>query len=196
MAPLRTAGGCCSVSSAWNKEGNFRRRAGAPKATWVDWHSSSRYVGLSLPRRCSKLLTLGSKPANLFLQADRGAPFPRVLLGDFGQAIRDDNINWRREMMVGDPAWSPPEYPNYTYESDVWSIGVTMQAACAMRSFTVYHTGTQAVLGTCEHFSRNLNRVMLSTMRVHPQDRPDIMELARRVGVDLRDESERHSVYT
>ena len=88
--------------------------------------------------------------------------------------------------MVGDPAWSPPEYPDYTWESDIWSIGVTMQATCSMRGFTSLRTGTQDALGTCEHFSGNMNRVMLSTLRVRRPDRPNIMELARTVGDEAR----------
>lgn len=132
---------------------------GIRKATSTQYHECETKPGwmgivhrdmwdLSLSKdrvSCWKLrLTLpDSKPANVFLRSQSDAPFPTVLLGDFGQAIRDDNRNWRRERMVGDPAWSPPEYPTYLYESDVWSIGVTMQATCAMKSFTSYHTGTR-----------------------------------------------------
>ena len=129
-----------------------------------------------------ELTGLGSKPANIFLRAKPGAPFPTVLLGDFGQAIRDDNRNWDREYrMGGDPAWSPPEYPEYTYESDVWSIGATMQATCSMRSFTSDRTGTQSTLGTCSHFSSLLNRAILYVMCTSPMDRPNITDLAMSV---------------
>ena len=130
-----------------------------------------------------ELTGLGSKPANVFLRAQPSGPFPIVLLGDFGQAIRDDNRNWEREYdMAGDPAWSPPEYPDYIYESDMWGIGATMQATCAMRSFTSNRSGTQSTIGTCSHYSPLLNRAILSTMRTSPLDRPDLVELAMSVG--------------
>ena len=110
-----------------------------------------------------------------------------MLLGDFGQAIRDDNRNWDREYrMGGDRAWSPPEYPDYIYESDIWCIGATMQATCAMRSFTSNRSGSQSTVGTCSHFSSLLNRVVLSTMRTSPLDRPDIADLAMSVGSEAR----------
>ncbi|KAL8785418.1 MAG: hypothetical protein Q9195_008653 [Heterodermia aff. obscurata] len=127
------------------------------------------------------------KPANIFLRTQINAPFPNVLLGDFGQAIRDDNRNWERaHRMGGDPAWSPPEYPDYIYESDIWSIGATMQATCAMRSFTSDLSGSQSATGTCRHFSSLLNNAILSTMRTSPLDRPEITELAMSVGSQAR----------
>ena len=108
-----------------------------------------------------------------------------MLLGDFGQAMREDNLEIAREYMVGDPKWSPPEYPDYAHASDVWGVGAVMQATCAMQSLKSF-TGSQAVYGACRPYSKELNGVILPMMYEWPWDRRDIMDIAKEVGRQWR----------
>lgn len=45
-------------------------------------------------------MAMSSKPHNVFLKSDPGKPFPRVLLGDFGQSMRESNLDIERKYMV------------------------------------------------------------------------------------------------
>ena len=92
----------------------------------------------------------------------------------------------QREWMVGDPRWAPPEYPDHGLPSDIWSLGATMQATCAMRSLSSFTGESQAVAGVCEAYSEDLHDQILSIMCFEPYDRQSVMQTAKNAGWWLR----------
>ena len=121
------------------------------------------------------------KPANIFLRTDTGSPFPRAMLGDFGQAIREDNDNWKREYEGGGRKWRSPEAPPWSYESDVWAIGAAVQATCHLGGLFLPGTG-QKVLGAGQRYSDCLTEAIFDLMHPEPRDRVSIRRFAMEVG--------------
>ena len=166
------------------------RCLGKEAEAFVVWYDSQRYVSFILRhhrliRWDSGLTKVSpSKPANIFLK-DSDEEFPHIMLGDFGQAICYGDIGTRHYTKIGDPVWSPPEFPRYRFYSDVWSIGAVMQATCAMYNLQDW-TGTQAVVGACRHFSETMHRALISIMLEDGSERCDIETLARAVGHEAR----------
>ncbi|KAL8684332.1 MAG: hypothetical protein Q9224_006429, partial [Gallowayella concinna] len=76
------------------------------------------------------------KPDNIFLSMEPNRPYPRLLLGDFGQGLMtNDNGKWGRQYMVGNRQTAPPEVREgglvaYTYAGDTFAVGTTMILVC------------------------------------------------------------------
>lgn len=114
------------------------------------------------------------KPANIFLRTNYRSGFPHVVLGDFGQAIRDDRRdNWNRPFMGHDHSWAPPEAPNFNYPSDTWSIGCVVQGMCRLET-----TPQRKFLGAGEGYSKTLDHAIRTLIRANPRDRPDLAKFA------------------
>ena len=122
------------------------------------------------------------KPSNIFLRSDFGSQFPRVVLGDFGQAIREDNKNWARDFLQGDRRWRPPESPPYHYASDVWAVGASIQATCHLGKFFVKGRSQEAV-GAGHRYSDCLSDAILQSMHADPRRRVRIGYFARYLGI-------------
>ncbi len=127
------------------------------------------------------------KPANIFLRSRKNGsnvPFPDVVLGDFGRAIREnesDPIFLRRS---GDTRWAAPETKThgYTYPADVWAVGAVIQAACRLETETK-RVGPnpkspwgRVYWGLGEHYSRNLDEMVRDLMCPDPDGRPPMCE--------------------
>ena len=122
------------------------------------------------------------KTANVFLRSNYRSSLPYAVLGDFGLAIRQDNDgNWIRQTMKGDPNWAPPEAPNYDYWSDTWSVGVVVQAACRLETDPPTIGATRAFCGAGHRYSKNLDNAIHTVMRTIPSDRPRLDEFAPRL---------------
>ncbi|KAL9611839.1 MAG: hypothetical protein Q9167_003533 [Letrouitia subvulpina] len=115
------------------------------------------------------------KPSNVFLRLGDTPNFqtPTVILGDFGQAVcDDDDVNhWHRAYRVGGhKAWQPSEILDYgpsacSFSSDMWSVG-------AVVSFT-------ARLGICKEgtgpaYSSELDDTVLKMMDPDCRLRPKL----------------------
>ncbi|KAK5136220.1 hypothetical protein LTR08_003827 [Meristemomyces frigidus] len=89
---------------------------------------------------------LDLKPCNVFLSStNQDSEYPRVVVGDFGCAIRSSDV-WLgmehpREQRCGTPQWYPPEgrpemVPRqslrYGPETDVWQMGATIHTMCRL----------------------------------------------------------------
>jgi serine/threonine protein kinase len=61
------------------------------------------------------------KPANIFFHHSHS------YIGDFGFAVREQNLRQFSKYNVGSPVYMPPEALNfnkYSHKSDIWAIGV------------------------------------------------------------------------
>ncbi|KAK3707269.1 hypothetical protein LTR37_012270 [Vermiconidia calcicola] len=88
---------------------------------------------------------LDLKPCNIFLSShgQRG-PYPRVVLGDFGCAVSekdiDDGLAHPRRQRCGTEEWYPPEglesvvgsHVRYGSATDVWQMGATIHVMCRL----------------------------------------------------------------
>lgn len=75
------------------------------------------------------------KPANIFIKtADRGGIYPSIVLGDFGIAVRQGDVEWGEMQVCGTFAWQPPEIPEHDLEGrgDVWAVGAVVQSMCRL----------------------------------------------------------------
>ncbi|KAI9783620.1 MAG: hypothetical protein M1816_001211 [Peltula sp. TS41687] len=75
------------------------------------------------------------KPANVFVKtADRGGRYPSIVLGDFGIATRQGDVEWGEMQVCGTFAWQPPELPEHDLQGkgDVWAVGAVVQSMCRL----------------------------------------------------------------
>ena len=130
------------------------------------------------------------KPANIFLrrrQDNDQELYPDVVLGDFGQAIREDDTgNWERLLAGGDLCWAAPETRTrgYEYFADVWAVGAVVQAACRLETETV-RIGPNPVRprgrvfwGVGRAYSDELDMIVEHLMCPDPRGRPEMWEIA------------------
>lgn len=116
---------------------------------------------------------------NIFLKRDRGPRRFRLVLGDFGQAIReDDDGNWGRHYLNGNMTTMPPEVAAgnlsaYSYASDVWAVGWCMTSLCQLTN----QPRLSMLAGPA--FSRALNRAIGRLLQVDPCRRPQMHMFAR-----------------
>ena len=119
------------------------------------------------------------KPSNVFLKRRNPQQFPELVLGDFGQAIRDDSLgNWSREYLGDDMSWAPPEAPNYGYPSDIWSLGAVMQAVCRLKPDTPTPDPPRESWSTGKEYSGRLSDAIFSLMNSDPRRRPVMDQFA------------------
>ena len=129
------------------------------------------------------------KPANIFLRRRSDGDediFPNVVLGDFGQAIRQDDLgHWDRLITGGDPHWAAPETRTFGYEyfADVWAVGAVIQAACRLENESVPvgpnpQARGRVYWGVGAIYSRELDDIVEHMMCPDPRYRPEMWELA------------------
>jgi len=125
------------------------------------------------------------KPANIFLRTDTAAPLPRIILGDFGQAIREDNDNWDRVFEGGDRHWMAPEAPPWNYEADVWAVGASIQATCRLGGQPLPRE-SQNLVGAGRRYSAYMTDGIIALMATRPRDRMQIRDFALEAGNHVR----------
>ncbi|KAL9035903.1 MAG: hypothetical protein Q9214_006376 [Letrouitia sp. 1 TL-2023] len=135
------------------------------------------------------------KPSNIFLRSSNtpNVRIPTFILGDFGQAVcDDDDVNhWHRAYRIGGHKnWQPSEILDYgpsacSFSSDVWSVG-------AVVSFTA-RLGIMKE-GVGHAYSSELNDTVLKMMDPNYRLRPRLWEYAAQVKrlVGLQWTPERH----
>ncbi|KAL8971557.1 MAG: hypothetical protein Q9197_003213 [Variospora fuerteventurae] len=130
------------------------------------------------------------KPDNVFLCSIPGSSRLRVVLGDFGQAIRqDDDGNWGRQYLCGNRNTAPPEvqrygFEQYSYAGDVWSVGWCMSSLC-IGSIDYDRVMDYRQIGGI--YSRSMDRAIRCLMQVDAMKRPLMFDFAA-VMPTLRDE--------
>lgn len=113
------------------------------------------------------------KPENIFLQTNpTKSSTPIVLLGDFGATIQLD----RHGEMIGEgfgmpDAWASPEWPNFSFASDVWLVGSIVQECCRLKMITKDGKVIFSGVGS-PPYSRHLNRAVAQFMDKDPLKRP------------------------
>ncbi|KAL8686753.1 MAG: hypothetical protein Q9218_006887 [Villophora microphyllina] len=118
------------------------------------------------------------KMDNIFICSQPDSPHLRFVLGDFGQAMRDDNDRtWARHLMTGNKNTAPPEVINggdryYSLQGDVWSLGCTMSSVC------ILSTDRERLEGAGPYYSKELNQAIRAMMRSRSGDRPKMNEFA------------------
>ena len=118
------------------------------------------------------------KPTNVFLKTHQDRKYPRALIGDFGQAIRQDNKNWDRVFFGGDIQWQPPERPQIGFEGDWWCVGAVVQATARLGAQNEPRK-SQKVVGAGRQYSSKLSNAIYALMDMSPINRLPIREFAK-----------------
>ncbi|KAI9826345.1 MAG: Serine/threonine-protein kinase Nek2 [Thelocarpon impressellum] len=78
------------------------------------------------------------KPGNIFLMSSRDV-FPRVVIGDLGNAISDSDPDFHVPVFAGAPCIMPPEAPIFSEEGDIWAVGAVLQMMCRLDGGPLRH---------------------------------------------------------
>lgn len=74
------------------------------------------------------------KNGNIFLTSQGPNEYPRVVLGDFGIAIRQGDRDWDNENLIrGTPCWQAPDIPIHSARGDVFSLGLVILSLCHLQ---------------------------------------------------------------
>lgn len=74
------------------------------------------------------------KPGNIFLVSQGPKKHPRVVLGDFGLAMRHGDLDWDDETSPrGTLCWQGPELPTHSARGDVYSLGLVILSLCHLQ---------------------------------------------------------------
>lgn len=142
------------------------------------------------------LCHLDVKPSNVFLTSKgRNSAYPRVVLGDFGCAVKDaDILSGAAEEMLQEfytPDWLPPESRPTSYSkrgiaascgthTDIWQAGAVIQAMC--RLLGAPHQGLVEEERPCGgKFGAALNNAVTCCMSTDPKERPTALDLVTEV---------------
>ncbi|KAI9751676.1 MAG: hypothetical protein M1815_000978 [Lichina confinis] len=69
------------------------------------------------------------KAQNIFLASGKGV-YPRLMIADFGCAVREGDARYHGDGPGGSITIWPPEWPLVTEASDIWSIAAVVQNSC------------------------------------------------------------------
>lgn len=117
------------------------------------------------------------KPENIFLQPNRDGGSPIVLLGDFGSAIQQDQHGKNIGEGFSLPGeWSSPEWPDFSFASDVWLVGSVMQECSRLKVIT--KDSKVIFAGVGGRYSTNLNYPVAQFMDKNPLKRPRLNKWA------------------
>lgn len=120
------------------------------------------------------------KPNNIFLSSRSTTPsFPRVVLGDFGCAIRDDHHGFEgMEYHNSEHYWDPPETPAFGYYTDIWGLGAVIQAVCRLDGPPGSRYGPlgegRRFHGAGRYYSPQLNQALDIIMTTEPSRRMNL----------------------
>lgn len=122
------------------------------------------------------------KPDNIFLQSDSSRNGYHLLLGDFGQAIRENSKKKVRDFQGGAKAFTPPELLGNNrgwciYQADIYAVGANIQTMCRLGSQHLSQGG-QEVIGAGQRYSSQLTEAIFALMDPNPPNRPNILDFA------------------
>ncbi len=130
-----------------------------------------------------KILHRDLKAQNIFLTAKN-----YVKLGDFGIAKVLEHTMDQASTVVGTPYYLSPEMIQsrpYSYESDVWSLGVLLYEMCALRppfdAGSLAELAQKIVRGTYlplpSHFSSSMKSLVGQMLCLDPEKRPSVNQI-------------------
>lgn len=114
------------------------------------------------------------KSENIFLRSNpNGSGRPIAVLGDFGAAAVQEG----REGKIGNGhmtpnKWASPEWPKFSFASDVWLLGSVVQECCRLNR--TMNGERIAVVGLGSRYSRHLNDAVAKFMDMDPAKRPQL----------------------
>ena len=123
---------------------------------------------------------------NIFLKT-RPGKYPRVLLGDFGEAIMVESTQVMTDnFQYKDPFWAPAEAPGWGFPSDIFMLGSLLQAVALLdidgeiRGKDFRNIGRRFNV-TGPKYSAQLKEALCMMMQSDWHRRPTIKEVARRI---------------
>lgn len=112
------------------------------------------------------------KSENIFLRSNpNGSGRPIAVLGDFGAAALQEGPGGkigRGHIMPN--KWASPEWPNFSFASDVWLLGSVVQECCRLKR--TINGEAIAVVGLGSRYSRHLQNAVAMFMDKDKTKRP------------------------
>lgn len=154
-----------------------------PEAQILDWMTQ---ICLGLKHvHDRKILHRDIKAQNIFLTQTK-----RCLLGDFGIAKILSSTKGFARTVVGTPYYLSPEIlesQNYSFQSDIWSLGVLLYELCALKppfdAPSLPLLAMKIVRGNfaplSPHYSRELRGLVTQMLQVDPGKRPSIHQVLK-----------------
>ncbi|KAK4545575.1 hypothetical protein LTR36_002925 [Oleoguttula mirabilis] len=146
---------------------------------------------------------LDTKPRNIFFSsAGQEGPHLRVVVGDFGCAVKRSDLEFGmehpRQQMCGTPEWYPPEgriemvgatRTRYGSASDIWQMGATIHTMCRLleRPDPSIYTLDPWSSACGRRYGERLNGAVLWCCFPKWQKRPSAFKLAKEVVKMARD---------
>ncbi|KAI9827659.1 MAG: hypothetical protein M1826_006222 [Phylliscum demangeonii] len=134
------------------------------------------------------------KANNVFLTSAGAfpSPYPRVVLGDFGMALRKGDPKYAHREFLGAVLIAPPESPACSRKTDIWCLGAVMQIMCRldhgpivtpphpdlMEEWLKYPEHSYRPRGAGRYYTPELNRVLRYCQSFRPKTRPPAAKLA------------------
>jgi serine/threonine protein kinase len=139
---------------------------------------------------------LDLKPCNIFLSSSGGKyGYPRVVLADFGCAIKRSDVHRGREhpfiQECGTSNWYPPEnigetiIPYYGPTTDVWQLGATIHTFCLLvrePERTILASGAPCGFG----YSKELNHAVIHLTLPDAYSRPGQLDIVATAEQEFR----------
>lgn len=115
------------------------------------------------------------KSENIFLRwSPNGSDRPIAILGDFGNsALQKDRQGKIDKEYIIPGIWASPEWPRFSFASDVWLLGSVVQECCRLNRTMVNEK--IAFLGAGGRYSRHLQDAVAKFMDKDPARRPRLL---------------------
>lgn len=116
------------------------------------------------------------KSENIFLRANpmgTGSGRPIAVIGDFGAAALQEGPGGKIGNGIVIPnKWASPEWPTFSFASDVWLLGSVVQECCRLNRTMI---GERiAVLGVGNRYPKHLQEAIATFMDPDPEKRPQM----------------------
>lgn len=112
------------------------------------------------------------KSENIFLRANpNGCGRPIAVIGDFGAAALQQGPEGKIDKgLVMPNKWASPEWPTFSFASDVWLLGSVIQECCRLNRTMIEER--IAVVGVGSRYPRHLQDAIAMFMDMDPAKRP------------------------
>jgi len=132
-----------------------------------------------------KILHRDLKSQNIFLNKNGW-----IKLGDFGIAKVLEHTKDIAKTVVGTPYYLSPEIIEnkpYSFNSDVWSLGVLLYEMCTLRppfdANSLHELASKILKGKYppipKHYSENMNALVKTLLNIEPRRRPNVNQILK-----------------